>query len=146
LEHSFHDEVLGALTWNEDLEWWEGQTQLTPGHPIQFSISQEEVDAAAQPTAEVQQARRVIAFLREHEEEARVVAADEVLELYNLEWNEGDPLSEEEFMSRLTLDDISIAFDGSAELFYKDDGLFAGHTLLVTISAEGTFEDADIAG
>jgi hypothetical protein len=143
---TIRDEVLGPLTWNTDLDWWEGRVELSPGHPLSLSLSVEDEDATADPVREIAHGRRILLFLREHEPEARLVAADELLEIYNAEWNEGEPLDEEEFMDRLTLDDVNVSFDGSAELFYLDDGLFAGHTVVVTVDANGNFADADVAG
>jgi hypothetical protein len=141
---TIEDELLGTLTWNEDLDWWEGRAVLAPGHAISLSIEVE--DATVAPTQEIAHARRILLFLREHEPEGRLIAADELLEIYNAEWNEGEPLNDEEFMARLTLNDVNVAFDGSAELFYQDDGLFAGHAVLVTVDPNGNFADADIAG
>ncbi len=143
---TIHDDLLGALTWNGDLGWWEGRAEVSPGHPLSLSLSVEEEDPDVEPAQEIAHGRRVLLFLREHEPEARLVAAEELLEIYNAEWNEGEPLDEEEFMERLTLDDIGILSDGSAELLYQDGGLFAGHTVLVTVGADGNFADADIAG
>jgi hypothetical protein len=145
-ERTIHDEVLGTLTWNDTLDWWEGRVELVPGHGIGLSLTVEEDEADAPAVAEIAFARDLLARLREREPEARVVAAEELLEIYNEEWNDEEPLSEEEFMSRLTLEDVNIAPDGSAELYYQDDGLFAGHTVLVTVGADGNFEDADVAG
>lgn len=143
-EHMREDEVLGPLTWDDQLDWWAGRAELAPGHRIGLSLTVEHEDPLSE--AEIATARRVLLHLREHEPEARIVAAEELLDIYNAEWNEGEPLDEEEFMSRLTLDDLNIAPDGSAELFYRDDDLFAGHTVLVSIGADGNFDDADIAG
>lgn len=145
-ERTIDDETLGTLTWNSELDWWEGRAELSPTHSIGLSITVEDEDAEAPSQAEIDQARRLLLRLREHEPEARLVAAEELLAIYNDEWNEDEPLDEEEFMARLTLDDLSVAPDGSAELFYQDDGLFAGHTVLVSLGADGNFEDADIAG
>lgn len=138
------DAVLGTLVWNADLEWWEGQADIA-GVPIRFSLSQPE-DGGSAAAPNIEKARSVIAFLREHEPEARLVASDELLEIYNAEWNDGPALSDEEFMARLILDDLSIADDGTAEVFYRDDGLFAGHAVVVTIDENGNFADADVAG
>lgn len=143
-ETTLEDDVLGPLTWNEQLDWWEGQVELSPGHLIGLSVSVEE--ETAPPTVEMEQARRVLLRLREHEPEARLVAAEELLPIFNDEWNDDEPMTEEEFTARLTLEDLSVAADGSAELFYNDDNLFAGHTVLVTVGSDGNFEDADIAG
>ncbi|MDQ2686365.1 MAG: DUF2262 domain-containing protein [Armatimonadota bacterium] len=145
-ERTIHDETLGLLTWNSRLDWWEGRFLLAPGHPIGFSIGVEEDDSDANPTAEIQRTRLLLGRLPELEPEARQLAADELLDIYNEEWNDDAPLSAEEFMARLTLDDIGIAPDGSAELFYQDDGLFAGHAVLVSLDADGNLDDADIAG
>ncbi len=145
-ERTTHDEVLGTLTWNGQLDWWEGRAEVAPGHAIRISLSVEDEAADAPSPTELDQARRVLGRLREDEPAARLVAAEELLAIYNDEWNDDEPLGEEEFMARLTLDDLSIAPDGSAELFYQDDNLFAGHTVLVSVGPDGNFEDADIAG
>lgn len=145
-ERTYHDDILGTLTWNSELEWWEGRVSLPLGHSVGISLSVEEEDAEVEPVLEAEQAHRVVRWLQEDEPEARQLAADELLSIYNEEWNDDEPLSEEEFIARLTLDDVNIAPDGSAELFYKDTGLFAGHTVLVTLDAAGNLEDADIAG
>ena len=144
-ERALHDDVLGTLIWNDKLDWWEGQVELAPSHAIGLSIGVEEEEGDPSPE-EIEQARRILFRLREREPEARIVAAEELLDIYNDQWNEDEPLDEEEFMARLTLDDLSVAADGSAELFYRDDNLFAGHTVLVTVGVDGNFEDADIAG
>lgn len=140
------DDALGTLTWNHDLDWWEGKTVLAPDMPLRFSFSVEQDDPDDNPAIEIQHTRRVLDFLREHEPEARLVASEELREIYNDQWNAGSPLSETEFMERLTLDDVHVAFDGSAELYYRDEGLFAGHAVLVTLDARNNLQDADIAG
>ena len=144
-DRTIHDDVLGTLTWNDKLDWWEGRVELTPEHAIGLSISVEGEEGV--PLGEeIEQARSILIRLREREPEARIVAAEELLDIYNDQWNDDETLDEEEFMARLTLDDLSVAADGSAELFYRDDNLFAGHTVLVTVGVDGNFEDADIAG
>lgn len=142
-----HDETLGTLTWNGDLGWWEGQAEWAPGRRVTLSVSVEDEESDAEPAAEIAHARRVLSALPEMEAEARQLAADELLGIYNEEWNDdGDPLNEDDFVARLTLEDVGILADGSAELFYKDGGLFSGHAVLVSINAEGNLDDADIAG
>lgn len=145
-EDAVHDEVLGKLTWNSDFDWWEGDVDLSPNHSISISLTVDSGDEKSDIDSLIRHGRRIVAFIREHEPEARLVAAEELLDIYNQEWNDGKPLTEQEFIDRLTLDDINIAADGNAELFYKDDDLFAGHTVLVTVDAAGNFADADVAG
>ena len=146
-QETIYDDMLGALTWNSDLDWWEGRVDMQSSHSISISLTVEDDDNEV-PDIDtlLQHGRRIVTFVREHEPEARLVAADTLLEIYNREWNDETPLDDEEFMGRLILDDVNVAADGSAELFYKDDGLFAGHTVLVTIDAAGNFADADVAG
>lgn len=144
---TIRDDMLGALVWNSDLDWWEGRVDMLPGHSVSISLTvEDDEDSATDIDALIQHGRRIVAFIREHEPEARLVAADELLDIYNQEWNDGKPLDEEEFMDRLAIDDVNVADDGSAELFYKDDDLFAGHTVVVTIDTAGNFADADVAG
>jgi len=145
-ERTIHDEMLGALTWNSQLGWWEGQAEIAPDRSVTFSVSVEDEETDEEPRVEIENARRVLLRLPEQEPEARQLAADELLDIYNEEWNDDDPLSAEEFMTRLVLDDVGIFADGSAELFYQDGGLFTGHAVLVTLDAAGNLDDADIAG
>ncbi len=149
VEKVIHDEILGTLTWNNSLDWWEGQAELSPGRLVRISLSVDDEKAGDEVAGEAtdrEPARRALVRLQEHEPEARIAAADELLEIYNTEWNDVAPLDEDEFTARLTLNDVSLSFNGSAELFYDDGGLFGGHAVLVTMAANGNFTDADIAG
>ena len=57
-ERVIHDDTLGPLTWNESLDWWEGQAELSPGHPIRFSVTVEHEDELTEE--EIGHARRLL--------------------------------------------------------------------------------------
>ena len=49
-------------------------------------------------------------------------------------------------MERIGMPDIAISNDGSVSLFFDGTELFAGHTVIVDMNRDGTFDDAYLAG
>ena len=84
--------------------------------------------------------------LRDREPAAREFAAEALLDVYNREWNDSDPLDEDAFVDHLTLQDMSFYPNGSVELFYNAADLFRGHTVIVTLDEDAEFDDVEIAG
>ncbi len=46
----------------------------------------------------------------------------------------------------MELKSVNISNDGSAEIYYLDGDLFAGHSIVINLDSEGELGDADIAG
>lgn len=141
-EQTAQDEVLGILTWDDSLEWWEGKREIMPGHTISVSVSPNDVPLETV----VELARRAYRQVQTEEPSLRRAAADALLTLHNEEWNEGEPIGSATFISRMVLTEFSAYDDGSAEISYDDGGLFLGHTIIVFVDADGTIKDASING
>lgn len=138
------DGALGTVTWDDRFDQWEAQVELQPDHAVTMTVDPaEELD----DTAAVELLRDMHLWLRQCEPEARQFAAAELLELHNDTWSEEDEeTTAEEFVERMTLTSVSVYSDGSAELYYADGDLFWGHTILISVNEDRTFEDASIAG
>ena len=138
---SIHEEVLGRLTWDADFACWAGEVELTSGRPVGIFVSQGD---AGLPAA-LRCARDSLELIRLNEAALRRRAAEELLAWCNEEWNDGPPITEEEFLERLTPESVAFFPDGGAELCYRDGGLFEGHAVLVRVGADGAFDGADLA-
>jgi hypothetical protein len=144
MDDVLEDPVLGELVWEEDLQWWHGEVEWAPGHPVGVAVSCVEKEDIR---GLLRRARRAFAWARGHEEHARLCAARELLELYNGTWREGEGLiSREEFAERIKLAEVCISSDGSVELWYEDGDLFAGHQIAVGFDSRRRFRGADIHG
>ncbi len=136
------DPIFGELTWEDHLEWWTGQVTVTPDHSIQVALSTPEDGLETL----LGQAHPLLAHIRQEEADLRQATAEALLELYNTAWNEGPAIDGARLAACITLQAVTFYPDGSAELFYDDGDLFAGHMLLVSLDADGTLQDATLAG
>ncbi len=56
------------------------------------------------------------------------------------------PITEEDFAKRMGISMIAIRPDGDITVYYDDDDMFWGHTIVVYTNKNGEMTDADIAG
>jgi hypothetical protein len=133
---------VGRLTWDDDLDWWQGEIIAQTGESASLHIEIE--DETPERVAEA--ARRFVAWLAAHEPAARQFAANRLLDLHNDTWNDGDEISTDDFVSRMSLESAGWSRNGRANLYYRDGELFWGHCIIVTVDASGAFVDASIAG
>jgi len=82
----------------------------------------------------------------------RLVARDaqpcrlDLLETYNQAWNQGAQIDARTFMGRPILEAITIYSEGMAEIFFGDDDMFWGHSIIVSMNESGEFDSAYIGG
>ena len=91
------------------------------------------------------------ALWRDHDdwrEKIESFAVAKLLCLKNETWLEEDepPISESEFIERMSLQSISVYPDGSFEFMHDDGDLFWGHAIQVTGNLHDGPTDADIPG
>ncbi|MCM1258238.1 MAG: DUF2262 domain-containing protein [Roseburia sp.] len=80
-------------------------------------------------------------------------AAEELTDLAN-EWLEdceddgktATPVTKEEFADRIRLKELSIAPEGDITLYFDDDDIFGGHSVIVEADINGEIFSADIIG
>lgn len=152
MPQNFRDDVLGNLTYDEQLEGWEG----TFGTPeVSLWLSGAEGDGAGQDRLPVY--RDAFVRLRRDEPGLRRQMAEQLTELAE-EWREpeedegdddgddGQPVTPESFLERIALTHVALYADGSAELYYSDGNLFAGHVIIGSVDENGQLTEAGIAG
>ena len=141
-EQTVEDSALGTLTWDNDLEWWEGKQEITPGHIISIFVSPND-----EPSATVlKQARQAFVRAQRDEVALRRAAADRLLALHNEEWNEGPPTDSDAFINRMLVNEFAAYEDGSVEISYTAGDLFWGHTITVSVDKNGVARNASING
>jgi hypothetical protein len=137
-----HDPILGELH------------RIDPfTHGLHISVEAHEVLVAIEtgeglsPEA-VEQARRLVSAPAEFAARAKGEAAASLIELKNEDWagDQPRPLTAPELAQRLRLEACEIAVDGGATLYFADDGLFGGHSVVVYVASDGAFVDAKLAG
>ena len=74
------------------------------------------------------------------------LAVDKLLALYNDHWRDDRPLTLKEFMDHLRLCSINVSAGSGAELWYDDGTLFLGHSVVVSLDAEGRYTRSHLAG
>lgn len=139
------DPVLGTLTFNEDLNWYEGELSSTEHGIVRFSIS---LDAQQSVDAAIQEARALVPLVCNAIHAAKEFACGELLSVKNEGWlEEGEPaVSKVEFLARLSIDSVGAYADRECEVFFKDGDLFWGHTVLLSWNTTRGFYSVDIAG
>ena len=153
-EVSVNSKVLGKLILNKDLEQYETESDIEwCGGMVGISIIEDDEINECLPIAEEFYNNR-----QEWDRKIREYASKELTELAN-EWlsdkyysddeeeNENFPeITEKEFAERLIINDISFDSDGNFTVYYADDDMFAGHSVLVDGNINTGFESAYIAG
>ena len=71
--------------------------------------------------------------------------ANDLLLQCSEEGEAADPITVEDFARRITINMIAIQADGSMTVYYNDDDMFWGHSVVVYADPNGEMKDADIA-
>jgi hypothetical protein len=143
MARSFEDDTLGTIQYDKRFGWWSAIADLTPDLEIDVTL---ELGAAESVPEGILSAFK---HLQNHEPELRQNVCSHLLELAE-DWRDEDDTPEawtlETFMNAVTITSASFDEDGSATIYYDDGEVFAGHVIVVAVSSEGEFEDANIAG
>ena len=135
-------EGLGKFMLNRSVGVLQAEIQFM-GQGVQLCFDKDEDRAACGRTA-----KAVLDDLIALDEKARSLAADKLLELAN-EWAadaDGEEVSREEFLSRMTLETIDVAERESYDLWYNDGELFFGHVIHVSGNLNEGVTDAQMEG
>jgi hypothetical protein len=136
------DEYFGTLRYDSDLDRWDA---VIPGTdvPLHFTSDDAELEDSL-----IRAGEHLSRAFPEWRARAEDCAASKLLSLKNEVWlSEGEePLTAEKFRRRVRLEAVVLYSGGSVELYYDDDDIFRGHTILVTGSVELGPLDAHLAG
>jgi hypothetical protein len=138
------DDVLGTLTYDPQWKWFSGVVPFGDTR-VEISISfGSQSDPVSQ--ADIAQAREAYLSLvaRKADIEADIVRG--LLDIYNDEWQEGDPISPDQFLDTIEPEDIEIVFGQVKTLGYKDGDLFAGHWVEVRFKDDGNISEIGLTG
>ncbi|MDZ7957127.1 MAG: DUF2262 domain-containing protein [Aulosira sp. DedQUE10] len=141
-KQTIKNDILGELIWDSKLDWWSSQVEIYPGNIVNLSF---DADDAETPTV-IELVCHSFTRLQEQEANLRRCAANQLLDLYNDSWNNGDEIDCQTFMKLIKLAEVHINSDGNANLYYDDGELFGGHVIIVSIDCDGAFTDVEIAG
>jgi len=144
------DDLLGTLTWDSERHEWHGRAVTARGlafrlwidtgvwdmvHPIDDTKVDRTISSAS---------REAFARVRDSEQRAREGLVGEFVPLH-ADWH-GEQISPADFQARLQLDSVQLFRDGGAEIFYGDDGMFGGHSLIAHLDSSGDFEHGEMFG
>jgi hypothetical protein len=132
--------LLGTLSYDKQLDWWCGTYQFGKGHKVEIHINNIEGLEKILRTIEYKLNR-----ICKDEETLREFAAKKLLKLAN-EWNEGEKVTKEDFVSRMRLEAVEFYNDLSSGLYYNDGDLFWGHTITIDIDKNGKCTRAEFQG
>ena len=87
-------------------------------------------------------------WLEENLGKSKEYAASKLVKLKNENWlsEHEEPINQNKFIETIEFDGINAFSEGGLEIYFKDHGLFGGHTIIVDVNEGFEFEDAKIAG
>lgn len=135
---------LGLLRYSNQYDWYEGQINFQQS---QISISLNMGDEGV-TEALLNKANNLVIRLENYAENAKNYAVERLLKLKNEVWldDNEEPLTPEQFKTRMVLESINVYPEGDVELYHSDGDLFFGHYILVEMDSSDRFLDAYIAG
>ncbi len=123
--------------WKKDTEWWELKTNiLGRGVVVNFHSDNNNYDKVFEFV------KGKIAELEKGDSTQRKFLSDELLAIYNEEWNSDSAITEEEFMSRMKMINLVFNPNLSYEVHYEDDNMFLGHVIMLRCNSDGKFTEA----
>lgn len=147
----FLNTPLGTFTLNRSFSWFEDYVNLNNCRTeIYLKTDTDDGDTAEKALAVFS---KICGNLDEFERNVRFATADELLETAN-DWaeqscetgEEPEKITRESFAERIGIDSISIDPDGEITIFYDDDDMFWGHSIVATADASGNVSDAILMG
>ncbi len=136
----------GIFTLNRDMNWFEGEIDWL-GTQCSVSLFPDE-DKNMSIESGLHSLNKIIDNIKEYDSRVRAFAADKLIDGANEYAADDDkPLvTQEEFCKRMKISSIVMDNDGSASIYFEDDDMFWGHTIVVYIDEDGEMSEADIAG
>ena len=142
---TFQEEGLGTFTLDRQVDWFETEVDWLGG---QISLV---FDAGEDRAEALQNAKALLADAASWDKRVREYAAGDLLASANdwaeqLEDEEPQEITKEQFMGRMELESIEIRADGSFEFWFADGDMFYGHSIHVSGDMENGPDDASMEG
>lgn len=137
------DKLFGSLAWDSEHHQWRGRAITARGLGFDLWIETGVRDMI--PPYDDAKVERAIssasreAFVRacDLEQSAREGLVAEFVPLH-ADWH-GEQITPADFQARLQSDCVQIHRDGGMLVFYDDDGMFGGHSLIAHMDSSGAF-------
>ena len=149
---SINDPDFGNLTWDIKSLGWRGHSMMADGTPFELFIHTVSYLTQLPPFVDATWDRAIApeslgALIRVKRSDSllRAAVAQRCLPLYS-RWNEDEVIDSGRFESRLHLESVTLLPNGGAEIFYNDDGMFAGHTLIAHLDPDGLVRHVEMFG
>ena len=142
---TFWEEGLGTFTLNRQVDWFETEVDWLGG-PISLVF-----DAGEDRAEVLQRARTLLAGAADWDKRIRAYAADDLLASANdwaeqMEDEEPQEITKEQFMERMELESIEIRADGGFHFWFADGDMFYGHSIHVSGDLEHGPDEASMEG
>jgi hypothetical protein len=136
--------VLSEFRFDPSLDWFQATIQVADAEAALCLSVSSDVEASGL----LNENHHALVRLEEILQSAKEYSAKELIDLKNGEWAEqdGSIVTEQQFVERLALESAILYPDGEMEFFFRDGGLFFGHVVIVSRSADGEHTNATIAG
>lgn len=134
--------VLGTVTFNPAMLWWEATSPVPLGITDQVSLTVSGLDVPAPQLDEV-----AALLHRLDPPHLRALVASELLDLYNDTWRQADApaLDHAGFTARIRPAGVDISED-CVEVFFDDGALFGGHSIVLLLDLDLQVIDIKLAG
>jgi hypothetical protein len=142
---TFWEDGLGTFTLNRQVDWFETEVDWLGG-PISLVF-----DAGEDRAEVLQRARTLLAGAADWDKRIRAYAADDLLASANdwaeqMEDEEPQEITREQFMDRMELESIEIRADGGFHFWFADGDMFYGHSIHVSGDLEHGPDEASMEG
>ena len=140
----YEDSELGAFTLDRRLGWYAGKVPWGRG-VVEVNLS---VDDNGEISDPLEVARDLWKNQAVWTEKVCRFAAVQLLDVLNDNWLSSDEaaLSADEFANRVSIESFVVQASGECEFYLHDGGLFVGHSIVVSRSATGQLDHANLAG
>ena len=139
-----HDATLGRLDYNRRFGWFEGRAEWC-GQDVKIRLS---CTRSEEPTAVLDVATRLFKEQARWDRRVREYAVEQLLPLKNDSWlDEGEEeMSAADFLSKMSLESISLDEEGDLTFWHNDGDLFWGHAIQISGNLTDGLKNADIPG
>lgn len=142
MQQTITDDYLGTLKYDRRFNSYEGTIQDNLDNEIEFGI-----DADNNLEELIDYTRQLLKKYLNRDDELKLYAASQLLDIYNDVWNETNiEITEEEFASKMLLEGITVECDRATTFYYQDGDLFYGHSITIYLDESGNLESAQIEG
>lgn len=148
---TINSEVFGELILNKELGWYEGKG-VWIGEEVEITIAAE--DEEKDVSEDLLLAEQFFKEQIEWNKKIREYAAEELTDLAN-DWladsvddedEEPQEITKEAFAKRITIDSICFDEGGEFTVYFGDDGMFWGHSVVVYGNVESGPNEAQMEG